>query len=162
VVEEAARPLLGGIPVRFVYPFRFPADPISFMRLGACAGLGRPGLVGVLLHPEFGPWIALRAAILVPFALSATGPAARFDPCPACTERSCMAACPAGAVGTGGWDVPRCASSRARSDDPCAARCHARFDCVLGREHRYPAEALAYHQERARPALLASLDPDGR
>src|SRR5438067_1975358 len=66
VVDEAVSRVLAGVPARLVYPFRFPAEPVSFMRLAACAGLGRPSLVGVLVHPVYGPWIALRAAILIP------------------------------------------------------------------------------------------------
>lgn len=154
IIEEAAARILGGLPARFLYPFLFPQDPVSFTRLATVAGLGRPGLVGVLLHPEFGPWIALRAAILVPLRVVGPASAADFDPCPTCVERACTAACPAGAVSEAGWDVPRCASHRGRDDDPCAARCHARFDCVVGRGHRYPPDALAYHQERAREPLV--------
>jgi hypothetical protein len=151
VVEEAAGPLAGD-GSRFLYPFTFPDDPVSFMALGECAGLGRRSLLGVLIHPVFGPWIALRAAIVLPVAVEGPRPADGFDPCPGCVERSCMAACPAGAVGTAGWDVPRCAAHRL-STDGCEPRCHARFDCVIGRDHRYPADALAYHQARAKPSL---------
>jgi hypothetical protein len=136
-------------PVRILYPFRFPDDPVSFMRLAECAGLGRRSLLGVLVHPLYGPWMALRAALLVPDVVHAPRPADGFDPCPACRERPCMAACPAGAVADGGWDVPRCAAHRAATPDPCATRCHARSACVLAPEHRYPDEALAYHQSRA-------------
>lgn len=155
VVEEAAAPLIVGQAARFLYPFRFPDDPVSFMRLAACAGLGRPGLVGVLLHPVYGPWMALRAAILVPTVVTAPRPADDFDPCPSCVERACVAACPVSAVTGAGWNVNRCAAHRARDDEGCGSRCHARFECVLGRAHRHPAEALAYHQAAARPALMA-------
>jgi epoxyqueuosine reductase len=152
VVEEAARPLVGP-GSRFVYPFAFADDPVSFLALGECAGLGRRSLLGVLVHPVFGPWMALRAAILVPVALDVPPPDDGFDPCPGCVERACIAACPAGAVGDGGWDIPRCAAHRVAPVDGCAERCHARFDCVLGRAHRYPPDALAYHQARAKPSL---------
>jgi len=158
VIEGRAVPVVAracGTP-RVVYPFAPPDETLPFMRLAVCAGLGRESLLGVLVHPVYGPWIALRAALLVPVTLTAPRPAADFDPCPGCRERPCIAACPAGAVGPTGWDVPRCAAHRARADDPCAARCHARFDCVIGREHRYPAAALAHHQGRVRPLLLAA------
>ena len=142
-----------GAPVRLLYPFRYPDEPVSFMRLAECAGLGRRSLLGVLIHPLFGPWIALRAALLVSPILTAPRPADGFDPCPDCTERACMAACPAGAVTVAGWDVPRCATHRLRPEDTCAARCHARFDCVIGRPYRYPPDALEYHQRRALEGL---------
>lgn len=154
VIEDAVAPLIVGQAVRFLYPFRFPDDPVSFMRLARLAGLGQPGLVGVLIHPVYGPWIALRAALLVPADVVGPRPADGFDPCPTCAERACIPACPVGAVTAAGWDVPRCATHRARDDDPCAARCHARFDCVVGRTHRYPSAALAHHQAHARPSLV--------
>jgi len=144
-----------GAPVRLLYPFRYPDEPVSFMRLAECAGLGRRSVLGVLIHPRFGPWIALRAALLVPAILTASRPADGFDPCPDCTERACMAACPAGAVTAAGWNVPRCATHRLQTEDTCAARCHARFDCVIGRPHRYPPDALAYHQRRALAGLAS-------
>ena len=74
---------------------------------------------------------------------------------PLIPERACMPACPAGAVGDAGWDIPRCAAHRLRDEDDCATRCHARFDCVIGREHRHASDELAYHQGRARDALAA-------
>jgi hypothetical protein len=153
VIEQAVLPLLGTVPSRVLYPFRFPADPVSFVQLAECAGLGRRSLLGLLVHPTFGPWFALRAAVLVPVAVAAPRPADGFDPCPSCVERACMPACPAGAIGDTGWDIPRCAGHRLRDEDACATRCHARFDCVIGREHRHAPDELAYHQGRARDAL---------
>ena len=152
VIEETARPLVGDA-ARILYPFRWPADPVSFMWLAECAGLGRPSLTGVLVHPVFGPWIALRAAILVADDVEAPRPDDGFDPCPGCRERACIAACPAGAVTDAGWNVPLCAAHRLQPEDACATRCHARWDCVIGREHRYPEDALAYHQQRAAASL---------
>jgi hypothetical protein len=148
-------------PVRILYPFRFSVEPISFMRLADCAGLGRPSLLGVLIHPRYGPWIALRAALLVPEEVVAPRPADGFDPCPGCGERACMVACPAGAVSDAGWDIPRCAAYRHGPTDPCASRCHARFDCVIGREHRYPDDAMAYHQSRAATPLAGGAGGSG-
>ena len=156
VIERA---IGGGYAV--FYPFGFPSEPVSFTRLAECAGLGRPSLVGVLVHPVFGPWIALRAAVAVPFPFTAPRPADGFDPCPGCVERSCIVACPAGAVGDAGWDVGSCAVARSAEPDPCAARCHARWDCVIGRAHRYPPDAFEHHQTRARPALLTPVTIPG-
>lgn len=154
VVDAACAPLTRHELVRILYPFGFAADGVSFTRLARLAGLGRESLVGVLVHPVYGPWIALRAALLVAQRLEAPRPADGFDPCPTCAERPCIAACPGDAVAAGGWSVPRCATHRARPDDPCAVRCHARAACVLGPEHRYPDDALAYHQRCAREPLL--------
>lgn len=161
VVRDALAPLPGELPVaaRIVYPFEAGPDALSFMHLAECAGLGRPSLLGVLVHPEFGPWMALRAALLLPSILTAPRPADGFDPCPTCVERPCIAACPGGAVGAAGWDVPRCIAHRLSGPgDGCDAGCHARIACVLGRPHRYPAAALAFHQGSARATFVAAAD----
>ena len=76
VVGEAIAPLRDELrAARVVYPFEIQTLPVSFVHLAECAGLGRRSLLGVLVHPEYGPWMALRAAILVPFALAAPRPA---------------------------------------------------------------------------------------
>jgi hypothetical protein len=146
VVADATGDLAGA---RVVHPFDRDGG-LDFRTLAEVAGLGRPSLLGLLVHPEYGPWIAFRAAILVPDAVVAPRPADGFDPCPGCVERPCIAACPAGAIGPRGWDVPACSAHRLADQANCATGCHARLDCVYGRPHRPPAEALAFHQAAAR------------
>lgn len=150
-VTDALGPLPDG--ARLVFPFD--PTPVSFVHLAECAGLGRRSLLGVLVHPEYGPWMALRAAILLRDALPPTT-APPFDPCPSCIERPCIAACPGGAVSATGWDVPACMTHRLRPIDDCGDGCHARIACVYGRAHRYPPEAMAFHQRSAR-VTMASL-----
>lgn len=154
VMETYALPVAErlGLHPALQLPFRASAPPLSFVHLAEAAGLGRRGLLGVLIHPEFGPWMALRGALLVDDAPSAPRPAAGFDPCPTCRDRPCLAACPAGAVSyPGGWDVPCCIAFRVEQGgaNPCHDRCHARVACVYGRRHCYPSDALAHHQQRA-------------
>jgi hypothetical protein len=150
VVGDALGPLAPG--ERLLFPF---ADPVSFVHLAEAAGLGRRSLLGLLIHPVHGPWIAFRAALLLPSLPRAPRPADGFDPCPSCTTRPCIAACPAGAVSAAGWDVPRCADARLADDDPCAGGCRARLACVHGQADRLPPAALAFHQAAARRGMAA-------
>lgn len=141
-----------GLRPELRFPFERTAPPLSFVHLAEAAGLGRRGLLGVLLHPEFGPWMALRGALLVDEAPVTARPAAGFDPCGNCRDRPCVPACPGDAIDDpDGWNVPRCIDFRVErgAANPCADRCHARVACVYGRAHVYPADALAYHQGRA-------------
>lgn len=154
VLREHALPIVRRVRARATLrlPFETAVPPLSFVHLAEAAGLGTRSVLGLLVHPEFGPWMALRGAILVDEAPPAARPAAGFDPCPTCRDRPCVDACPARAVAwPAGWDVPACVAFRvARADDnPCVDRCHARVACVYGRRHRYPDDALAYHHERA-------------
>lgn len=149
VVEAEFLPMLAGAGAGVVYPFSTSPVRLDFMELARAAGLVGPSLLGVLVHPVFGPWIAFRAALLLTAELDAPGPALGFDPCPGCVARSCLPACPAGAVSDPeGWNVGLCSRFRVAPQGACNAGCHARIACVLGPEHRYSAEELAYHQQR--------------
>ncbi len=156
VIEREVAPSVRavGVACRPIYPFDVMS--INFMELGRIAGLGGPSILGVLVHPTYGPWIAFRAALLIDADLDSPGAASGFEPCPGCTVRSCIPACPVGAVSfPQGWDIPRCVEHRMEVEPDCAPRCHSRAGCVLGPEHRYPDDALAYHQMRALRSIRA-------
>ena len=139
-----------GIGYVTVYPFNSGQATLNFMQLAMLAGLAGPSIIGVAVHPVFGPWIAFRAAFLLDVELDRPGSAIGFDPCPACTARTCISSCPAGAVSFPlGWDIPRCLAHRVEAQADCAGRCHARVACVIGPNQRYPDDELMYHQMRA-------------
>ena len=62
-------------------------DALDFLRLATMAGLGVISpVIGLLLHPVYGPWVSLRGALLVegrPFGAVASSPL-QFDPCADC------------------------------------------------------------------------------
>ena len=121
----------------------------DFVALGRLAGLGAPSRLGLLLHPVYGPWLSLRAAILTELPWQPLArPLEGFDPCNGCPA-PCATACPGGAVLPSGFDVARCGATRARLSG-CAASCEARRACVVGREHAYTGPALAHHMRAAR------------
>jgi hypothetical protein len=95
----------------------------NLLRLGEAAGLGTVSPVsGLLLHPDYGPWVTLRAALM--FAGHPFGPVPeanlveRFQPCCGCRQ-PCATGCSANA-GT------------------CPPHCHGRCACPIGSEHRSP------------------------
>ena len=156
VIESTLTPVLerSDATYRYLYPFRFWTEPVSFMHLARAAGLAGPSILGVVVHPVYGPWLALRAAILLNQELYITPAAGGFDPCPTCVERACMAACPASAVSIDkGWDIPACVQHRLQVTSDCVDRCHARYNCVYGREYRYSIEELQYHQGHSFAAM---------
>jgi ferredoxin len=132
-----------------VYPFVSEAGNLHFMELGRLAGIGGPSLLGVLIHPVYGTWIALRAALLMEQALDEPGEGLDFDPCPRCVARACMPACPVGAVSDRGWDVIKCVRHRVEAAPDCSAGCYSRLGCVIAPQHRYPDDESRHHQERA-------------
>ena len=148
--EIATRVRAAGVGCTVVYPFSDGGATLNFMQLAMLAGLAGPSIIGVVVHPRFGPWIAFRAALLLDYELDRPGTAIGFDPCPTCSTRSCIGACPAAAVSfDSGWNILACLAHRVEAHPDCSERCHARVACVLGPDKRYPDEELAYHQARA-------------
>ncbi|HZO80299.1 MAG TPA: hypothetical protein VFB33_01270 [Candidatus Binataceae bacterium] len=168
VERDAAAPARdAGVRCTIAYPFINGGPALDFVALACAAAIAAPSILGVAVHPLFGPWIAFRAALLLDVVLDEPGEAAGFDPCPGCVARPCLAACPTGAVRfPAGWDVARCLTYRVEQEADCAGRCHARAACVLGPGHRYSDDELAYHQMRAlhamRPYYEAHIRPTRR
>lgn len=119
----------------------------DLVALGAEAGLGVPSRLAMLVHPVYGPWLSIRAAILTPRQLATTAALVRFDPCTGCPA-PCADACHGGAVPPEGFQIERCAATRGR-EPACASRCDARRACVLGRDHVYAPETEAHHMRLA-------------
>ncbi|MBL8748136.1 MAG: hypothetical protein JNK78_03180 [Planctomycetes bacterium] len=130
--------------------------PIRFARLGEAAGFGSVSPVsGLLLHPQFGPWLRVRAALLVdgrPFGeIPDASISDRFHPCCGCSK-PCLDACPAAVHdGTDPRDLARCATHRHAGN--CEFECRVRSACPLGAEHRDVAAENAHRHGHALPTL---------
>lgn len=161
-IETALSPRLDrtGAWYRLVYPFQFFSGlRVSFRHLAEAAGLAGPSILGIHLHPTYGPWLALRAALFIDRTLSAPAPARGFDPCPTCVERPCVAVCPGQAITPdAGSDVAACMDHRLGNPTGCADCCHARYACVYGRAHRYTDEELAFHQRASLATMRAHFE----
>ncbi|MEC8425267.1 MAG: hypothetical protein VX000_15895, partial [Myxococcota bacterium] len=138
--------------------------PVDFRRLAVEAGLGWLSRTGLLLHPEHGLWLGLRAALFMTEAIQQTGRLPGSGPCGDCSA-PCVRACPGGAMTAAAtpanpsvWDWQACASFR--SGEPCRIRCDVRNACPEGAASRYPTLAQHYHNDHAgsgRTALAAAL-----
>ena len=71
----------------------------------ALAGLGAIGKNNLLITPEFGPRVRLRA-LMIDTDVEPTGPI-DFAPCETC-DMPCMRACPQGAFQSGSYDRSLC------------------------------------------------------
>jgi hypothetical protein len=142
----AADPLLGDLPRRWFRAANEETTHLDFRVLARLAGLGAAGRLGLLMHPEHGPWLGLRAACLLPVDLPPS-PVVTTSPCDSCPA-PCVAACPGGAFGSGTWSVDACGAFKL-SSAVCEGTCHARLACPAGATSRYPTEALRYHSHRA-------------
>jgi len=136
---------------------------VDFRLLAGQAGLGWRSKLGLLLHPEHGQWMGLRAACFTTDLLPATGPLdPAANPCLSCPS-PCVGACPGGAMGRppddgdpGGWDVGACARFHQVSDI-CRNRCDARRACPVGVPYSDLEQAYHAHRQSGRRMLAASL-----
>jgi hypothetical protein len=125
---------------------------LPLVRLAERAGFGSRGRVGVLLHPEYGPWTSIRGVLYMTRAVPFQEPAP-FDPCTGCPA-PCAEACHGAAVEPDGVDIAGCFRTRVL-DRRCRSACDARSACVLGPEHAFTAEQIAHHSRiRWRPATI--------
>ena len=138
-----------GVPGRMVAPVT--RTRINVARLAEAAGFGIVSpVVGVLLHPRFGPWVGVRAVLLFPGQpfgpVADTSIADSFQPCGAC-PRPCVSACPVGVHdGLGGSDFERCSSHRQQGG--CTHGCNVRRACPVGAGERYQPEVELLEQQQ--------------
>ena len=145
VFEKLSKVLSGhGVKNEAVYPFGKQGTVMDFVKLGQACGAGVPSILGILINPEFGPWLSLRGALLSELEpKDYDGALTEFNPCPGC-HKPCIAACPAGTVSESGWDWEACMKYRMR-ESTCTGNCASRRACPYGRETQYSEEQLAYH-----------------
>jgi methylmalonic aciduria homocystinuria type C protein len=121
-----------------------PPDAFPIQALAHAAGLCDLAPCGLAIHPELGPWLALRAVAIV----EVEGPDEPPPPPRICAD--CAAPCLAP------FEAARAASGPVESN--WRLWLAVRDACPVGREHRYPEPQLAYHYTKDRTLLL---DPPG-
>jgi methylmalonic aciduria homocystinuria type C protein len=109
---------------------------IPLQAVAVASGLGTLAPTGLVIHPVFGPWFALRAVIVEP----GEPPPAR-EP----IRRTCECGAPC-------LDALARAQA-ARGPEAWRAWLAVRDACPIGREHRYSDEQILYHYGRNRDRL---------
>ena len=105
-------------------------------RLAVATGLGALAPTGLVIHPVFGPWFALRAVIVEP-GEPPPAPPPLAPPC------ECGAPC-----------LDALARARTtRGPDAWRAWLAVRDACPVGRDHRYDDDQVLYHYGRNRDRL---------
>lgn len=119
-------------------------QPIGLQALGALAGWHQPSPFMIGVDARWGSWYAYRAVILADTDFPPSRNEGPNSPCPSCTERPCIAACPASALSDGQFELAKCATWRLRENSVCAHGCLARLACPIGQEHRYTADQIRH------------------
>jgi len=107
MARSIARQAQSDLGIRAVPLDYQPTEHGAFLKdAGVLAGMGVIGKNNLLITPEFGPRVRLKALALET-ELPPTEGQANFAPCPTCTA-PCWAACPQGAFASGRYDRARC------------------------------------------------------
>lgn len=156
VVEELSL-LLQNAAYKFVYPAE---TMISLLPILKHLGLHGHSLLFPDIHPQYGPWWAVRAAILVDVDPSSAPQTTFVSPCVTCPA-PCIEACPGQAVLQSGWNAVQCMDYRLSNNSVCAQSCPARISCPVGPEYRYDPEIINYHYKRSLQSIIAYRDKSG-
>jgi methylmalonic aciduria homocystinuria type C protein len=151
-VEDTVRDALAAVVVR--HDLRFAHEPpprrVAMQRLAHVSGLAwlAPSMLAV--HPVYGPWIGLRAVVVLDIDGPVGPPPAVRTPCELCASRCAPA-----------LERAQRLPVATPATDPVPASWRewlaVRDACPLGREHRYPEAMIRYVYTKDREVLRAAV-----
>jgi epoxyqueuosine reductase len=140
--ERVIGALAAALGARALFPFDGPPWH-PFTAWARRSGEAWESPVGLLVHARLGLFVSYRGALAFPDRLAL--PPALPRPCDACA-RPCLAACPVGALGAGGYDLAICHGflDTAPGRDCMGRGCAVRRACPVGAGLRPEAQS-AFH-----------------
>ncbi|HEY6081524.1 MAG TPA: hypothetical protein VIW29_22065 [Polyangiaceae bacterium] len=138
-------------PLRSITYFGHTTEPrpLPIQRLSELVGFAAVAPSHLAIHPLHGPWIALRAVLVLDLPGPTGEPPAPARPCPSCAK-PCMPAFERALEASG---VPLGAQAIARNARAWIA---VRDACPIGQASRYDAAQLRYYYQNDRAALQGS------
>lgn len=141
-----------------VFPFDKPYWP--FQRLARHVQSTKPSPLGIVIHPEYGLWHALRGMFLFEFSeelfneikLINGSLGNEVHPCDNCADKPCLSACPVGAFDGATLNVKPCFKHLDGDNEPDCLQsgCLARNACPFGQQYIYPNEQIRFHMKSYR------------
>ncbi|MFT7623038.1 MAG: hypothetical protein ACI9WU_002215 [Myxococcota bacterium] len=134
-VERVLADVTQALPcsVEVYFPADEPPRRLPFQRLASIAGLAWLSPSWLLIHPEYGPWVSLRALIVLDCDGPDEAPDVAWDPCGQCVDQC------------GPLFEAALADTRSEGSSRWLA---VRDACPLGRQHRFSPHQIAYHYDK--------------
>lgn len=129
-----------------------PYPPLhALTRGGDGGGALHPSPLGMLVHAQFGLWVAIRGLLLSQVALPATQ---ALPAPPASAFQDCFAACPVGAFSDEGYDAVACARHLLQNTKAaCWSGCLARQACTVGQDRTYDRDHARFYMDAFTKAM---------
>jgi len=104
--------------------------------------------VGLLVNADAGLMVSYRGALALPELLDLPVPPP--CPCDSCAGKPCVIACPVGALGRDGYDIPACHEylDGAKGHDCLDLGCAVRRVCPISQSYGRRPEQSAYHMQQ--------------
>jgi hypothetical protein len=148
-VDRWSRRVIGGmacdIGAKALFPFGGPPYH-PFYKWALRTGRVWDSPVRLLVHAGQGLMVSFRGALALKEHIAVPPPITK--PCESCAA-PCLAACPAGALGEKGYDVPACHAYLSDGDRDCMkAGCLVRRACPVTQAYARMPEQSAYHMRQ--------------
>jgi methylmalonic aciduria homocystinuria type C protein len=143
--DQTSIPALDAVEVRFAH--EPPPRRVAIQRMAEVAGLAALSPSHLCVHPDYGPWLALRAVVICPLRGPEARPTIHREPCAACPG-PCLPALDI-AVAAGG-------ATHDGLINNWRLWLAVRDACPVGTQHRYSDAAIRYFYSRDRRALTDS------
>ncbi len=153
-LDSWSRRVIGELAERFGACPLLPQDGPPFLPFQRWAMAAEPvysSPMGVLVHPRYGLWHSYRGALAFDAMADLPPRQDAPNPCAACVDKPCIAACPVGAAVP--YDVPRCKAHLEAGGECRRIGCLPRHACPLGQDHAYIPEQAAFHMDAFLTAL---------
>jgi ferredoxin-like protein FixX len=145
--EDVIGGIASGLGLDAVYPFKGPPY-YPFIQWAKRTGQLFSSPIGLTIHPDYGLWIAFRAALLFDHSLGHEKTSADH-PCESCEDRPCLSTCPVDAFDEEGYSFKTCLDHLTTPENACRnGGCLARIACPIGTNHRYGKPHAAFHMNQ--------------
>lgn len=147
-VDRWSRRVIGrlacDLQAKALFPFGGPPHR-PFYQWALRSGRAFASPVTLLVHDRAGLFVSYRGAIALKERVDL--PPAAPNPCDDCTAKPCLTACPPGALGADGYDVPACHHflDQPHGKDCLTGGCGVRRACPVSQAYGRVEEQSAYH-----------------
>ncbi|MEM9734633.1 MAG: ferredoxin [Pseudomonadota bacterium] len=138
-------PLADRLGATMRYPFGRPLWPFQDYAKRATGMDNSP--LGLLIHPQYGLWTALRGLMVFKGDFDVPVHHVPWHPCDHCVEKPCLTACPVSAFSSEGYDYVSCRTHVASNAGTTCLNsgCLARQACPVGDGFAYDEDHQAFH-----------------